>query len=205
MVIDGHCHVWPDAVADRALAGSVTDLRRFGDGKVGSLVAAMDAAGIDKAVSLGIANTPDRVESANRFAGSLDRERFIGFGSIHPGLAAAENVASLRRHGLLGAKVHPYFQQYSLDDPRLWEIFAAMEGEFAAIVHVGEVGDDPGLRCTPAMLAAVASAFPRLALIACHFGGYRLLDEAESTVVGLPGVHLDTSWPPGTVNVTPAT
>ena len=197
MVIDGHCHVWPDSVAERALGGSVPDLRRFGDGKVSSLLAVMDAAGVDRAVCLGVANTPDRVESANRFAGSLDRSRFIGFGSIHPGLSVEENIASLRAHGLLGAKVHPYFQQYSLDDRRLWEIFAAMEGEFATIVHVGEAGNDPGLRCTPAMLAEVARAFPRLALIACHFGGYRVLEQAESTVVGLPGVYLDTSWPPG--------
>jgi hypothetical protein len=197
MVIDGHCHVWPDAVAERALAGSVSDLRRFGDGKVSTLQSVMEAAGIDRAVCLGVANTPDRVEAANRFAGSLDRSRFIGFGSIHPGLSADENVASLRAHGLCGAKVHPFFQQYSLDDPKLWEIFAAMEGEFTVIAHVGAAGSDAGLRCTPAMLAEIARAFPRLALIACHFGGYRVLDQAENDVVGLPGVYLDTSWPPG--------
>ncbi len=53
------------------------------------------------------------------------------------------------------------------------------------------------------MLRALALALPRLELIACHLGGYLLLDEAEDTVVGLPGVYLDTSWPPGIGSVDP--
>ncbi|HEX2162227.1 MAG TPA: amidohydrolase family protein [Thermoleophilaceae bacterium] len=196
MVIDAHTHVWPDAIAGRALAGSVRDLERFGDGRVDSLIATMDAAGIDRSVCLGVANSGDRVEAANRFAGSLDRDRLIGFGSIHPDLSAAENVASLRRHGLVGAKSHPLFQSYSLDDPRLLEILDALRGEFAVIVHVGPAGADSGARCTPAMIRDIARQLPGLALIACHLGGYRVLDEAEDSVVGLPGVYLDTSWPP---------
>jgi len=46
------------------------------------------------------------------------------------------------------------------------------------------------------MLRALVQRFPRLDVVACHFGGYRLLDEVERTIVGLP-VYLDTSWPPG--------
>jgi predicted TIM-barrel fold metal-dependent hydrolase len=195
MIIDAHCHVWPDAVADKALAGSVEG-ERFGDGRVDDLRRAMDRAGVDRAVCLGVANRPDRVENANRFAGSLDRERFIGFGSIHPGLPVDENIASLRRHDLRGAKVHPYFQDYALDDPRLWDIFEAMAGEFVVIAHVGAAGDDDGARCTPAMAAAIARRFPDLAFIACHFGGYLQLDEAERSVLGLENLYVDTSWPP---------
>ena len=32
-------------------------------------------------------------------------------------------------------------------------------------------------------------------MIACHFGGYRMIDDAARTVIGLP-VYVDTSWPP---------
>jgi predicted TIM-barrel fold metal-dependent hydrolase len=196
MIIDSHCHVWPDKVAPRALAGSIEGAERFGDGRVASLIETMDAAGIDRAVCLGIANQPERLESANRFVGSLDRERFIGFGTIHPGAPVEANVEGLRRNGLRGAKVHPYFQGYALDDPDLWRIFEAMEGEFAVIMHVGIAGEDPGERCTPAMAAAIADAFPGLALIACHFGGYWKLEDAEEVLIGKPNVYLDTSWPP---------
>jgi predicted TIM-barrel fold metal-dependent hydrolase len=197
VVIDGHVHVWPDHVAQKALSTPSDDLVRYGDGTVSSVLAAMDAAGVDRAVSLAVAPTGDRVDSANRFAGSLDTERFIGFGSIHPDLSVEENLTALRAHGLRGAKVHPLYQGYGLDDRRLWEILDTMQGEFVVIVHVGE-GDSPesNSRCTPQMLRDLALGFPRLDLIACHFGGYRQLDQVEEIIVGLP-VHVDTSWPPG--------
>jgi uncharacterized protein len=195
VIIDCHFHVWPDVIARRALAQPAGDLVRVGDGTREGAVAAMDAAGIDRAVALGVGNTPDRVESANRFVGELQGERFIGFGSVHPGLSVQENVDGLRRHGLRGTKIHPLFQGYALDDPGLLEILDALQGEFAAIVHVGHGGEGSG-RCTPSMLVKLVKQFPRLDLIACHFGGYRLLDEAEELIIGLP-VYVDTSWPPG--------
>jgi predicted TIM-barrel fold metal-dependent hydrolase len=157
----------------------------------------MNAAGIDRAVSLGVANTSGRVDAANRFASSLDADRFVGFGSIHPELTVEENIDGLRRWGLRGAKVHPLYQGYRLDDPRLWETLDAMQGEFTIIAHVGE-GDtaESNARCTPRMMRSLAQRFPRLGIIACHFGGFRLLDQAEELIVGLP-IYLDTSWPPG--------
>ncbi|MEA2445421.1 MAG: uncharacterized protein QOJ12_2713 [Thermoleophilales bacterium] len=196
MIVDSHIHVWPDKIVDRAIGVASTDLRRFGDGRISSAVAEMASAGIDRSISLGVADTPARIEGANRFAASLDKDHFIGFGSIHPGLSAEENVESLRRNGLLGAKVHPLFQGYALDDPGLWEILDAMQGEFAIIAHVGE-GDtaESNARCTPAMMRDLIRRFPRLDVVACHFGGYHLLDEAEDAVIGLP-VYVDTSWPP---------
>jgi predicted TIM-barrel fold metal-dependent hydrolase len=194
-VVDGHCHVWPDSVAARALAAPSRDLKRFGDGTVSSLLEAMDAGGIDRAVCLGVANTADRVEAANRFAGSLP-DRLIGFGSVHPDLPLEENLESLRRYGLRGVKVHPLFQGYALDDARLVELLDAMQGQYVVVVHVG-LGGQGSERCTPLMFRELALALPRLGLVACHFGGYHQLDEAAELVVGLPNVHLDTSWPPG--------
>jgi predicted TIM-barrel fold metal-dependent hydrolase len=202
MIIDGHFHVWPDAIARRALAQPSDELKRFGDGTVDSAAAVLDRAGIDRAVCLGVANSAKYVEATNRFAGSLDPDRFIGFGTIHPDLPVAENLASLRANKLRGVKVHPLFQGYALDDPGLWEILDALQGEFAIVIHVGRGGEGSG-RCTPAMLRDLVKRFPRLDVIACHFGGYKLLDEAEETVIGLP-VHVDTSWPPGLASLDPA-
>jgi len=195
-VIDIHTHVWPDRAADRALAHSIDDLEHFGDGKVASLERSMVAAGVDRSGCLGVAITPDQVEKANRFAGGLDPGRFIGIGSIHAELAPDENVASLRRHGLRMAKIHPLFQGYGLDHPGLHETLARMQGSFAVIIHVG-AGKDPKTNrgCTPVLLAELAGRFPRLDIVACHFGGYRMIDEAQATVIGLP-VYVDTSWPP---------
>jgi predicted TIM-barrel fold metal-dependent hydrolase len=195
-VIDGHCHVWPDAIAAQALAGAGAHFQRFGDGTVASLLKAMDEGGVDRAVCLGVAATPERVETANRYAASLTSSRLIGFGSIHPALPLDDNLRTLRANGLCGVKVHPLYQGYALDDPRLLEILRAMQGEFVAVVHVGR-GDAGAERCTPRMFRQLALELPSLDLVACHFGGYLLLDEAENEVVGLPNVWLDTSWPPG--------
>ncbi|MFC7658692.1 amidohydrolase family protein [Pseudonocardia benzenivorans] len=52
------------------------------------------------------------------------------------------------------------------------------------------------------MLAELVRQFPRLDLIACHFGGYKRFEEAAEIVIGLP-VHLDTSWPPSLATLDP--
>jgi len=203
VIIDGHNHVWPDAVARRALSGAIPGMDLFGDGTVAGLAAAQEEAGIDRSVCLAVADTPDRVEAANRFVGSLDRSRFVPFGTIHPQLPPDENLASLQAHGVQGVKLHAVFQGYRLDDPGLYDTLAVLEGVLPVIVHVGEGGGSDGSVCTPAMLRAIATAFPRLAVIACHFGGYHKLAEAESEVIG-SAVYIDTSWPPSLATVDPA-
>lgn len=195
MIIDAHNHVWPDAVAKKALSGNVPDMMYFGDGTVTGLAAVQEQDGIDRSVCLAVANTPDRVESANRFIGSLDRERFIPFGTIHPGLDPAENLASLHEHQVLGVKLHPVFQQYRLDDPALWDVLELLQGQFPVIIHVGEGGGGDGTACTPQMVRAILDRFPALEVIACHVGGYHRLDDAEDHLIGTR-CYLDTSWPP---------
>jgi predicted TIM-barrel fold metal-dependent hydrolase len=197
MIIDGHVHVWPDKVAPAALGGAADDFERYGDGTVASAIQTMDRAGVDRCIALGVAPQAKYVAATDDFAGSLDRDRFIGFGSIHADLSPDENLEGLRRNRLKGAKVHPLYQGYALSDPGLRATLDAMQGEFAVIIHVGE-GDDAAsnARCTPQMMRKLVRDFPDLDVIACHFGGYRLLDQAEEMVIGLP-VYVDTSWPPG--------
>jgi predicted TIM-barrel fold metal-dependent hydrolase len=202
-VIDVHAHAWPDSIAARALEGSIPGLRRFGDGRVASLLKSMDASGVDRAVCLAVANTPDRVDAANRFVASLDRSRFVGLGSVHAGLSPEDNVGSLERHVLPGAKIHAVFQNYRLDSPSLLATLEAMEGRFIALIHVGVGIGNAGERCTPEMVRRIVERFPRLDVVACHFGGYHVLDEAEESVIGLP-VYVDTSWPPSMSELNPA-
>lgn len=203
MIVDAHAHAWPDAVAARALKDSELSLKRYGDGTVDGLRAAMEAAGVDKAVCLAVAPRGDHVQAANRFVGSLDRDRFIGFGSIHPDLPAEELIRDLDANRLKGVKVHPAFQSFRLDDPRLDKIWSALEGRFTVTIHVGKVGaHDDGSGCTPAMVRSVVERFPGLEVIGCHFGGFMLLPEAEEQLLGQP-LYLDTSWPPSTAELEP--
>jgi predicted TIM-barrel fold metal-dependent hydrolase len=166
----------------------------------------MTASGVDVSVCLGVADGAARVAATNRFAASLPDGTLVGFGSVHPDLEPEEVVASLRANGLKGVKVHPLFQHYSLLDRRLAAILDALGDEFVVIVHFGPAGGTPveeHAYCSPDKVGVLVREFPKLKLIACHFGGYRMLDEAEEIVIGL-NVHLDTAWPPSLATQEPA-
>lgn len=200
MIIDMHTHVWPDAVAKRALGNNVPEMPLRGDGTVAGLAAAQDEAGVDLSVCLAIANTPDRLEKTNAYAASLDRRRFIPFGTVHPGRTVAENLHSLRESGVTGVKLHPSFQSFRLDDPDLLTILKELAGEFPVIAHVGAGGGADGAGATPAMVRGIVRAVPDLTLIACHFGGYHFLRDAMDILIG-ENVYFDTSWPPSVATV----
>lgn len=204
MIIDAHAHVWPDRIAELALtANRLPDLQARGDGTVGGLTADMVDSGVSMSCCLGIANQARHVDSVNRFVSELSVENRFGFGTVHVDLSPEENVASLRRHSVRAVKIHPLFQSFALDDPRLWAIFEAMGSEFAVITHVGAGGSAETNRLSsPSMIRDIAKQFPQLRLMACHFGGYKILDDAEEMLSGAD-VILETSWPPSLKTLQP--
>lgn len=202
MLIDMHTHVWPDPIAERAIGGRDHGLEGFGDGKISGLTDSMNAAGIDRSVIFGIGERGEHLERANAFVGEQDRTRFIPFGSVHVDLPPERNRELLDRYEIRGIKVHPLFQGFALDDPRLLAILAEV-GDRPVIAHVGQGGTpEANARCTPATAVRLAEQLPGLNFIACHFGGYRELEEAEAALVGLP-IMLETSWPPRIADLDP--
>lgn len=197
MIIDAHCHVWPDHIAAQVLAARPSGLDPLHDGTIAGLVRTMDAAGIDHAMTLGVAAVARTVERTNEFIGAVDRMRFTPFGTVHPDLAPDTNLKSLHDNGIRGVKLHPLFQDLSLDDPRVIELLHALADDgITVITHAGAGGSaEANDRGTPAALRAALDAVPDLTLIACHFGGYHQLDEAEELIVG-SRAYLETSWPP---------
>ncbi|EFL28039.1 amidohydrolase [Streptomyces himastatinicus ATCC 53653] len=203
MIIDVHCHAWPDALAERALGGRVPQLERHGDGKISSLHRVLARSGVDKGVLLGIADTARHVDAVNRFVAARRGPDLLPFGTVHPDLPLEDNLASLRRHGITGVKLHSLFQGFAYDDPRVWDLLEAFGSRIAVIAHVGAGGDRlSNERATPAMVRAIVRRFPDLRLIACHFGGYHRLEEAEEQLLG-ENVFLETSWPPTMARLAP--
>lgn len=204
MIIDTHCHVWPDDIAAKVLAGRPAGLDPVHNGTLDGLRRTMDRAGIDRAMCLGVANVARTVEKTNEFIGGIDRSRFIPFGTVHPDLSVEENLASLHRHGIGGVKLHPLFQDLSFSDPRVIELLHGLADDgIIVITHAGAGGsDEANERGTPRALRAALDAVPTIKLLACHFGGYHRLDEAEQLMVG-SSAYLETSWPPRMAELDP--
>lgn len=204
MIIDSHMHVWPDHIADAMQAQRPSGMPLRYNGKLSGLLETMDQVGIDKGLALGVGIKASVVARTNEFIGTVPRDRLVPMGTVHPELSVADNVKYLKENGIVGVKLHPLFQDLSLDDPRVHDILAALSEEgMPVITHVG-AGDDEAAneRGTPAKLRRLADSLPELKLIACHYGGYHRLDEAEEHVVG-SGVTLETSWPPTLADLDP--
>ena len=89
MVIDAHCHIYPDRIADKAAhaTGRFYTLPTTYDGTLSELLEAGAKAGIDRFVVQSVATTPHQVSSINHFiAASVAAypDKLYGLGTLHP-------------------------------------------------------------------------------------------------------------------------
>lgn len=180
-LIDIHTHVYPAAVAAKA-AKSIQDFYELDgggmDGTVELLLKQGNTAGISQFVILPVGLKPDRVRHINDFilAQAAAQPRFIGFGTVH---AAMENIGDeadyILSSGLRGIKMHPDSQAFDIDDPRLFPMYEAISGKIPVMPHMGDPRYDFS---HPRKLRRVMELFPHLQVIATHFGGYSMYEEA---------------------------
>lgn len=198
MIIDFHAHCFPDDLAARAVsslegrAGIAAAL----DGTRGSLLASMDRAGIDRAVIQHIATRPGQEPVVNNWAASIQDDRVVSFGSIHPDTpdwrGELRRLTDLR---LPGVKFHPEYQDFTVDEPRMFPLYEAIcAAGLIVLFHAGidlAYGEPP--RCRPAGLSRIIEAFPKCRWVAAHLGGYLHWDAVEEHLLGRP-IYLDTSY-----------
>ena len=180
-VYDCHAHIYPEKIAAKAVEGVGHFYGIPMDcptGTAETLLQIGDEAGIDRFLVHSVATQARQVESINNFlAETVAKEpRFIGFGTMH---ADYENkVDELERiigMGLRGIKIHPDSQLYAVDDPRMFELYDALQGRYPILVHCGDYRYDYD---NPERVRRVLDMFPRLTFIAAHFGGWSLQDLA---------------------------
>ena len=179
--IDFHSHVYPDAIAPKA-ADSIREFYHLGDdamdGKVQTLLEHGTKAGIDKFVILPVALRPSRTRHINDFIlEEVAKEpRFYGYGTIHAGMEnLCEEVEYIMEKGLRGLKMHPDSQVFAIDDPRLFPVYDMIGDKLPILFHMGDHRFDFS---HPARLRKVLDLFPKLRVIAAHFGGYSMYDTA---------------------------
>ena len=179
--IDFHSHVYPDAIAPKA-ADSIREFYHLGDdamdGKVETLLEQGTKAGIEKFGILPVALRPSRTRHINDFIlGEVAKEdRFYGYGTIHAGMEnLCEEVEYIMENGLRGLKMHPDSQVFAIDDPRLFPVYDMIGDKLPILFHMGDHRFDYS---HPARLRKVLDLFPKLRVIAAHFGGYSMYDTA---------------------------
>ena len=196
--IDAHVHAFPDEIAPRAisriegLAGVTSAL----DGTASSLLRSMDAAGIERSIVLSIATRPSQFDSILAWSRSVQDQRILCLPSVHPAdPRAAERVRIAAEEGFRGLKLHPYYQDFDLDDPAMDPVYGAMEEQ--GLVCVSHTGFDHAFpfvrRADPPRILRVLAKFPRLSFLATHLGAWKDWDLAARL---LPGANLwiDTAY-----------
>jgi len=199
--IDFHTHCFPDDLAGRAvkkILSTSPGTKCWTDGTLAGLRRSMGAAGIMRAVLLPVATKPSQVTTINRSAPLLAAPDIVPFGSLHPRTAnIGEEVAFLKKNGIRGIKLHPEFQNFYADDPAVFPLYEAVSA--AGLMVVFHAGLDPGPfsndHSLPHRLLAVHKRFPGLAMVASHMGGYRVWDQVEELLAGLP-IYFETSTAP---------
>lgn len=200
MIINAHTHIYPDKIAK-----AVEDMfsRQFGplygSFKVSSLLDDMTKCGIDTSFVFCIAERPEVVKAANDFVISVhDNKKIVALGTIHPDFEEyKQEINKLRQHGIRGIKFSSIFQDFYPDEERMLRIYQELGEDMIVYFHAGE---DLGLpleeaHTTPQRLAWVLDMFPKLKVVAAHFGGLHMLDEAKKYLVGKE-LYLDTVWTP---------
>ncbi len=185
-IIDIHTHIYPDKIAQKATE-SVRDFYELEgniqmNGTVQMLLERGDQAGISKFVVLPVSNVPNRVRSINEFIVEQAKQqpRFIGFGTLHADMAELEQETEwILSHGLQGIKMHPDSQRFSIDDPRLFPVYDRLQGVIPVMLHMGDTRYDYS---HPARLRHVLENFPKLQVIAAHFGGYSMFETARENL-----------------------
>jgi len=178
MAIDIHTHAFHPKIADKVVQ-QLEDHYRIspvGNGLLEDLLPRLDRAGIDRAAMHCAATKPEQVVPANNWALHVKEQhpRLIPFGTFHPDFADWEcEFERLAIAGIRGIKIHPDFQGFSLDDPRLEPILETIGERFLLMVHIGDRLPPELNPSSPQKLAALLDKFPRLKVIAAHLGGFQ--------------------------------
>lgn len=192
-VFDAHCHIYPAKIAQKAAAATAHFYDNLGktlDGTVQTLFAT--GGGITRFLVQSVATNPAQVRHINEFIAAEVAQfpdRLYGFGALHPHSEdLAADVDHLRALGLHGVKLHPDIQRFRLDSA---ECFALCElcqqAGLPLLLHTGDRRYDFS---NPNRLIPLLRRFPKLTVIAAHFGGWSVWSEAAQQLAG----RFDNLW-----------
>ena len=196
-IIDAHCHIYPDKIAQKAAAATCEFYGGLGstlDGTVSTLSKEAEVAGIEHCIVQSVATTPKQVSSINNFiADSVAKSegKFTGLGTLHPDSENVEaDVNEIINLGLKGVKLHPDIQKFKIDDYRMLKIYELCEGRLPILMHTGDYRYDLS---NPNRIVPILEIYKELTVIGAHFGGWSVWEEATQKLSKYKNFYVDCS------------
>lgn len=209
MIVDVHCHDFPDDVAARAMAGMCAQTEGLlwpaGDGTLANHLDHLDLAGVDRAVLCPIATKPRQFDFILRRArairdgelGPRAQRMVVPFASVHPqDPDVLRHLDEIAAAGIRGVKFHSYYQGFSLSDPDVWPMFGRI-ADLGLVVEC-HAGADVSWRdvrgmCGPHEIATLLRNVPGLRFVAVHLGGCDGYPAHATDELLESGCYIDTS------------
>jgi predicted TIM-barrel fold metal-dependent hydrolase len=197
-IIDFHAHAFPDQVAASAIPylEEEGDVKANHDGRISSLLAIMDREGVDKSVICCIATRPSQFEAIVSWSKQISSERIIPFPSFHPNdPQTVEHISQIKEEGFKGIKMHPYYQQFFLDDEKLYPAYEKISKlGLILVMHTGfDIAFPRIRRCDPRQILNVMTHFPELKMVTTHLGAWQQWAEVEDLLAGRK-IYMDISY-----------
>ena len=194
-IIDCHCHVYPDKIAERASqnTGEFYGLPVRYDGRISTLRQMGAEANIDAHLIFSVATHRGQATSVNRYIAetvAADPSHFVGLGTVHPDDENIEKELDLiEALGLRGVKLHADIQRVAIDDPRCMKIYELCRGRLPVLLHTGDYRFSYS---NPENLLPVLKTFPDLLVIGAHLGGWSVWMAAVDKLASYENLYVDT-------------
>jgi uncharacterized protein len=190
-IIDFHAHAFPDALAARAIAHleGEGNIKAFLDGTIASLLGSMAAHEVECAVVCSIATKPDQFAPILNWSRQIASRKIVPLPSIHPkGPDPVGKARLVGQAGLPGIKLHPYYQDFQLDDPSLFHFFRVLEQMGLLVVcHTGfDMAFARDRKADPVRIVRLLDKVPNLKFVTTHTGAWEDWDEVERHLLGKP-------------------
>lgn len=198
-IIDFHVHAFPDSLAAKAvgaLTGGERQMRAHLDGRIDSLLASMNRYRITASVVCSIATKPGQFRPILEWSRQIKSRHIEPLASVHPDDPELfRHLAEVREQGLLGIKIHPYYQNFLLDSKRVIDLLkCARDHDLMVVCHTGyDIAFPREQRADPARLARAFAAVEGLCLVATHGGAWDDWQAAATILNGLP-IFRETSF-----------
>lgn len=196
-VIDFHTHIYPTALARRAMEVVERENDDFDKLPVKeNLLNRMREEEIALSVVHHVVTKPTTQADVNRFARESARPNLLPFGGLHPDCGhVLEEIEKLKDGNMAGIKFHPPFQHVHLEDPRYEDMWRHINHlGFPVLIHCGRARVASGYDLWPSGMAKILPLVPDVPVILAHMGGMPAHPEEEKLLKTFPeNVFIDTA------------